>query len=67
MRRMIQILERCIARLEEILVTDPMRPGTKYIATSGLPDKLDQIRGDLEFLVAALEVGGADRLKGEPK
>ncbi|MEE8607473.1 MAG: hypothetical protein V3S55_07715 [Nitrospiraceae bacterium] len=55
MTRMIQILERCITKLEEILVIDPMRPGTKYIATSGLPDKLDQIRGDLEFLRDMLE------------
>ncbi len=52
---MIQILERCIEKLEGILVTDPMRPGTKYIATSGLPDKLDQIRGDLEELRDQLE------------
>lgn len=55
MRRVIQILDRCIEKLEGILVTDPLRPGTKYIVTSGLPEKLDHIRGDLEFLKDMLE------------
>lgn len=37
------------------MVTDPLRPGTKYIVTLGLPEKLDLIRGDLELLKDLLE------------
>ena len=55
MRRITQILDRCIEKLEQIVITDPMRPGTKYVATSGLPEHLDEIRGDLEFLRDMLE------------
>ncbi len=55
MTRAVQILERCIATLEGIVVTDPLRPGTKYIVTRGLPEHLDHIREDLEFLKLTLE------------
>lgn len=55
MTRAVQILERCITSLERITFTDPLQPGVRYILTRGLPETLDHIRGDLEFLRGLLE------------
>ena len=55
MKRLVQILERCVARLDQIIVNDPLRPGTKYIHTSQLPERLEAIRGDLKDVIGFLE------------
>ena len=48
MTRLMQILERCIAKLDQMVVPDPTQPGQTCVITNQLPETLEDIRGDLE-------------------
>lgn len=47
MTRAIHILDRCIANLDRIMITDPMRPGIKFVATHRLPEALADMHESL--------------------
>ena len=64
MKRLIQILARCVAMLDRIVVPDPTQPGRKCVVTNQLPENLEMIRGDLEDVLSFLE---KRTRKGVPK
>ena len=64
MTRLMQILERCITRLDRMVVPDPTQPGQTCVITNQLPETLEDIRGDLEDILKFLEKRAG---KGAPK
>ena len=64
MTRLMQILERCVAKLDRMVVPDPTRPGQICVITNQLPETLEDIRGDLKDILNFLEKRA---WKGDPK